>query len=54
MASRESLSVLEPIPLHDAHLPPKKRKLSSASHGWAAENIIIRVGYLNSADDLSS
>ncbi|KAL2789036.1 DNA replication regulator SLD3-domain-containing protein [Aspergillus keveii] len=54
MASRESLSVLEPIPLnqlHDAHLPPKKRKLSSASHGWAAENIIIRAHAASLSDD---
>ncbi|KAL3458804.1 DNA replication regulator SLD3-domain-containing protein [Aspergillus heterothallicus] len=45
MASRGSLSALEPLSLnqlHDAHPPPKKRKRSSASQDWAAENIIIR------------
>ncbi|KAL2832704.1 DNA replication regulator SLD3-domain-containing protein [Aspergillus pseudoustus] len=54
MASRGSLSVLEPIPLnqlHDANPPPKKRKLSSASHDWAAENIIIRAHAASLSDD---
>ncbi|KAJ0424705.1 DNA replication regulator SLD3-domain-containing protein [Aspergillus carlsbadensis] len=54
MASRESLSVLEPIPLnqlHDAHPQPKKRKLSSASHDWAAENIIIRAHAASLSDE---
>ncbi|KAL2808746.1 DNA replication regulator SLD3-domain-containing protein [Aspergillus granulosus] len=54
MALRESLSVLEPIPLNqfpDAHCPPKKRKISSASLDWAAENIVIRAHAASLSDD---
>ncbi|KAL4924373.1 uncharacterized protein BDV17DRAFT_284748 [Aspergillus undulatus] len=45
MASRGSLSVLEPMPLnqlHDAHRPTVKKRKLSASNDCAFNNIIIR------------
>ncbi|KAL4874808.1 DNA replication regulator SLD3-domain-containing protein [Aspergillus karnatakaensis] len=54
MASRASLTVLEPLPLNQLRdAPPhlKKRKRPSVSEGWSADNIVIRAHAASLSDD---